>query len=124
LTTENNPQHLNATEKAEKVEQLPKERNRTPFQDRIKPGMFVRRVQSVFKLEGGDIVMIMSPSRREDFAEGGDGRQFICADVGPSVMTDAYELFVASQVTYNVKEMEGEVLMEYDFATRYYYMDL
>ena len=59
-----------------------------------------------------------------NLADGGDGRQFICAAVGPSVMADAYELFVTSQMTYTVKDMEGEVLMEYDFATRYYYMDL
>ena len=95
-----------------------------PFQQRIKPGMFVRLVPNVSSLEGGDIAMVMSPLRPEDFDGEREGRQFICAMVGPSIMAHAYELHVARQEAYSVKDMAREVLMEYDFATRYYYMDL
>jgi kinesin family protein 2/24 len=111
-------------EQTEVAQELPKKDTKTPFQRRIKPGMFVRLSPSVSKLEGGDIAMIMSPSGPEDFDETGEDRSMICAPVGPSIMTDAYELYVARQEVHKVKDMTGEVLMEYDFATRYYYMDL
>jgi hypothetical protein len=95
--------------------------------------MFVRVQRRFSQLPAGDILMILSPSRPEDFivptkedAEVGkeDERKFVCAMVGPSVMTQAYELYVAQLTTRPVSHMEAEVLMEYDFATRYYYMDL
>jgi kinesin family protein 2/24 len=101
-----------------------KERDKTPFQSRIKPGMFVRLNPGAAKFEGITMVMIMSPATREDFAADGDERRFICALVGPSIMTDAYDLFVSKQDTFRVKDMAAEVLMEYDMATRYYYIDL
>lgn len=101
-----------------------KEKDTTPFQTRIKPGMFVRVNPGVAKFEGITLAMIMSPSTREDFAPEGDDRRFVCALVGPSILTQAYELHVNMQQTLSVKEMAAEVLMEYDQATRYYYMDL
>jgi hypothetical protein len=85
--------------------------------------MFVRLAPRVSKLQDGDIVMVMSPLGPEDFGEG-EKRRFVCAPVGPSVMTQAYELFVASLEAKAVADMQEEVLMEYDFATRYYYMNL
>lgn len=99
-------------------------RDKTPFQGRIKPGMFIRLKPGVAKYEGINLVMIMSPATREDFETDGEERRFICALVGPSIMTDAYELHVDRQDTFSVKNMAAEVLMEYDLATRYYYMDL
>jgi len=86
--------------------------------------MFVRLNPGAAKFEGITMVMIMSPATREDFAADGDERRFICALVGPSIMTDAYDLFVSKQDTFRVKDMAAEVLMEYDMATRYYYIDL
>jgi kinesin family member 2/24 len=97
---------------------------KTPFQDRIQPGMFVRLVPGASKVGGAEIFMIISPCRPEDFNGCGEERQFICAVVGPGIMADAYELHVARMDMYIVKDMAAEVLMEYDSATRYYYMDL
>lgn len=98
---------------------------KTSFKSRIKPGMFVCLAPRVSKLPDGDIVMVMSPLGPQDFQEGkGDERKFVCAIVGPSIMAGAYEMFVSSTEVKLVADMEKEVLMEYDFATRYYYMDL
>lgn len=86
--------------------------------------MFVRLVRAASKMESGDFVMIMSPCSSEDFNNAGDHTQFVCVQIGPSVMAGAYELHVVKQIMYSVKDMAAEVLMEYDFATRYYYMNL
>jgi kinesin family protein 2/24 len=117
---------IEATERVEPIEEPQAEIKKTPFQERIRPGMFVRLVPGASKagLEGAEIFMIMLSSRPEDFDGSGEERQFICAAVGPSIMTDAYELHVAIKDTLTVKDMAAEVLMEYDSATRYYYMDL
>jgi kinesin family member 2/24 len=115
---------IKATERAEPIEEPQAGIRKTHFQERIHPGMFVRLVPGASKIGSAEIFMIMSPSRPEDFDCLGEERQFICAAVGPSIMTDAYELHVARKDTYSVKDMAAEVLMEYDSATRYYYMDL
>jgi hypothetical protein len=101
-----------------------KERNKTLFQSRIKLGILVRFNPGAAKFECIIMNMVMSPARLEDFATRGDERQFICALVGPSVMTDAYDLFMAKQDIYSVKNIAAEVLIEYDMATRFYYMDI
>ena len=56
--------------------------------------------------------------------ENGDGcgSKYICAAVAPSIMVDAYELFVSQQRIVRIEDMEAEVLMEYDSAMRYYFM--
>jgi len=118
------PSTFSGTEKTEAIQEPSKERDERPFQQRIKPGMFVRLVPGASKFESVDFAMIMSPSGPEDFREAGDERRFICALDSPSIMKDAYDLYVERQDTYSVKEMATEVLMEYDAATRYYYMDL
>lgn len=97
---------------------------KTPFKERIRPGMFVRISPEASKLSGVDILMIMSPLQAKDFDGQGEERQFVCAVVGPSIMADAYELHLSKLDTYSVKDMTAEILMEYDMATRYYYIDL
>lgn len=109
---------------AESLPEPLKEMERTPFQTRIKPGMFVRLNPGAAKFDGITLAMVMSPATRDDFDSDGGERRFICALVGPSIMTDAYELHVSNQDMFCVKDMAAEVLMEYDVATRYYYMDL
>ncbi|RDL40753.1 uncharacterized protein BP5553_00732 [Venustampulla echinocandica] len=95
--------------------------NTTPFQQRIKPGMCISMGKRSY---GALFVVVMSPFGPEDFDGVGDERRFICAVFGPSMMTDAYELHIERQETFIVKDMEGEAFMEYDSATRYYYLDL
>lgn len=86
--------------------------------------MFVRLNPGAVKFEGITMAMVMPSATAEDFTTEGDERRYICAMLGPSIMTDTYDLFVAKQDIYSVRDMAGEVLMEYDMTTRYYYMDL
>ena len=51
-------------------------------------------------------------------------RKYICALVLPSPMGDAYEIDVNNQVVVGVDEMEKELLMEYDAASRCYYINI
>lgn len=99
-------------------------RDISPFQTRIKPGMFVRLNPGATRFDGITLAMIMSPATPQDFADEGDERRFVCALVAPSILTQAYELHLNMLHTLSVKDMAAETFMEYDQATRYYYMDL
>lgn len=48
--------------------------------------------------------------------------QFLCALVSPGVMSEAYTVDLWRQVVLDVKWMDGEMVLEYDVATRYYYL--
>lgn len=63
-----------------------------------------------------------------DGATSGEGggktepQSYLCALVLPSVLPEAYELSLWRQAVVDVEAMEAEVLLEYDVATRYYFM--
>ncbi|KAK2016357.1 P-loop containing nucleoside triphosphate hydrolase protein [Colletotrichum eremochloae] len=87
-----------------------------PFKERIRPGMVVRWSPPLTfspRLDGMNMVVVLSP--RED-------NKYLCAMVLPGFMADSYELSMWRQVVVDVDQMEAEVLLEYDAATRYYYM--
>ncbi|KAH7327163.1 P-loop containing nucleoside triphosphate hydrolase protein [Rhexocercosporidium sp. MPI-PUGE-AT-0058] len=116
-----------------------------PFQQHLRPGMFIERKNSSMYLSK---FMIMCPvgsftisSSSQSQAPGPevsqpkssvaptgielkDNRKFICALVLPSPMADAYELDVTRQFEIAVDEMEKEFLMEYDASSRCYYITL
>jgi len=96
---------------------------RIPFKDRIVPGMIVRVGPKVWAFNGTDKVMVLSPAEAKDF-EGGDERRFICAAVTPGLIPTSYEMHIVSKKIFSVSEFEAEVLMEYDMATRYYFVEL
>ncbi|KAF6828757.1 diatom spindle kinesin 1 (kinesin motor domain containing protein) [Colletotrichum plurivorum] len=117
--------------------------SQTPFKDRIRPGMVVRwnpPDDFSMKLSGLNMVIIMcplaaaGPSARDlngnlVLGEGEDmkdpeGVKYLCAMVVPGFMTDSYELSMWRQVVVDVGQMEAEVLLEYDAATRYYHITL
>ncbi|KAL2061256.1 hypothetical protein VTL71DRAFT_7529 [Oculimacula yallundae] len=121
------------------VEASSKDSN-VPFQKRLRPGMFIEREKAPQYLKK---FMIMCPvgafssdedkdkntiptagqtSPQESQTE--DVRKFVCALVLPSPMADAYELDVTKLFEIAVDEMEKELLMEYDAASRCYYMTL
>ena len=101
-----------------------------PFQDRLQPGMFVR-LKNLFSTGGNErTVMIMSNdvwseklglrvregSRPED--------RYLCAEVNKGLIPDSYVLSVDRQYIYSVDEMSQEILLEYDVASRYYFVNL
>ena len=59
---------------------------------------------------------------------GGDGddagaaERYLCAVILPSLLPGSYSLGIWQQVVVDVRDMVAEVLMEYDEATRYYYL--
>lgn len=105
-----------------------------PFYERIRPGMFVQlKCDDPTRVHVSKF-MIMAPKGAFDSAstkaekaavagrEGASGQRYICALVLPSPMGDAYELDVKHQGVIGIDEMEKELLMEYDPASRCYYM--
>ncbi|KAF6795376.1 diatom spindle kinesin 1 (kinesin motor domain containing protein) [Colletotrichum musicola] len=117
--------------------------SQTPFKDRIRPGMVVKwnpPDDFSMKLPGLNMVIIMcplaaaGPSTRDlsgnlVLGEGGEreaseGAKYLCSMVVPGFMADSYELSVWRQVVVDVDQMEAEVLLEYDAATRYYHITL
>jgi kinesin family protein 2/24 len=55
-------------------------------------------------------------------AQASQGLQhYLCATVSSGTLADTYEINLWRQTVIDVKEMEAEVLLEYDAATRYYH---
>lgn len=48
-------------------------------------------------------------------------KRYLCAVVAPAIMDGAFDLHVWRQVLVDVADMEREVVMEYDVATRFYH---
>ncbi|KAF9874456.1 kinesin motor domain containing protein [Colletotrichum karsti] len=112
-----------------------------PFKERIRPGMVVRwSPPPGFSgiLEGLNMVVILCPQLvagpnardldgnlvlRENGFES-QGQKYLCAMVLPGFMADSYEISMWRQVVVGVDQMEAEVLLEYDSATRYYHVTL
>lgn len=49
-------------------------------------------------------------------------KRYLCAVMAPAMMDGAFELNIWRQVVVDVKDMERELLMEYDSATRFYHL--
>ena len=109
------------------------------FKERIRPGMAVSWTPPPgfpMSLPGMNMVLILSPASavgedvRDAFGkkikpeEGDEAAQgkYLCAMVTPAVMAEAYDVHLWRQVVVNVDSMDAEVILEYDVATRYYYL--
>ncbi|CAP61966.1 uncharacterized protein PODANS_5_1450 [Podospora anserina S mat+] len=109
-----------------------------PFKERIRPGMVVS-YRSVGKTGGaqmGTEQMGVVLSRADAVGErvrdltgvqvnhGGEnlGERYLCAMVVPAILPGAYDVGLWMQVVVGVGEMEAEVVLEWDVATRYYYL--
>jgi kinesin family protein 2/24 len=119
-----------------------------PFKQRIRPGMVVRWTppgRSQIRAPGGlDMAVVLCPQSaagaaarnfrgelvNEHGATSGEGNgerkplTYLCALVLPSVLPEAYEIHLWRQAVVDVDSMEAEVLLEYDVATRYYFMKI
>jgi kinesin family protein 2/24 len=58
---------------------------------------------------------------RECPVGGTKAQHYLCAIVSPGALADAYEVNLWRQIVVDVEEMEAEVLLQYDVATRYYH---
>lgn len=115
-----------------------------PFKERIRPGMVVswRSATGEYKaleVGGKSYAMVMCPVQAvggkvrdvrgvvvndspEDGGQQGESEGYLCAMVMPSLLPGSFGISLWRQVVVRVEEMEAEVLMEWDEATRYYYM--
>jgi kinesin family protein 2/24 len=116
-----------------------------PFKERIRPGMVVAWDASAgeyarFAVGGKSYAVVMcpvggvggwvrdvrgevvNPSREGGENGEGKGQAYLCAMVMPAMLPGSYGVSLWRQVVVGVEEMEGEVLMEWDEATRYYYL--
>lgn len=118
----------------------------TPFKERIRPGMAVSWTPPAgfpMALPGINMVIILSAASavgedvRDTFGKqvnppAADGRtneqskstRYLCAMVTPAVMSEAYDVHLWRQVVVDVTAMDAEVFLEYDVATRYYYLTI
>lgn len=118
-----------------------------PFKERIRPGMVVSWTPPAdFPLglpSGLNLVMVLCPSHAaghaaknvfgsrvdsagvdqgETMGSGGDSKQYLCALIMPGLMSETYEVNLWRQVVVDTGAMSAEVCLEYDSATRYYYI--
>lgn len=112
----------------------------TPFTDRIRAGMVVRW-KAPENLQYGppgslNMAVILCPATAfasnlahvvtgfEKTEEGipNEPDTYLCALVSPGVMQDSYTLDLWRQAVIAKSQMETEVVLEYDNATRYYHI--
>ena len=99
-----------------------------PFQTRLRPGIFVR-LKNRYSTGDKRTVMIMSHDGWSEklglrVKEGTlPEDRYLCAEVNRGLVPDSYVLSVDRQYVYTVDEMVEEVLLEYDAASRYYFVN-
>lgn len=113
-----------------------------PFKDRLRPGMMVAwtpdEENAGFPVipNGRNLIMLLSEEPCSSAGESSMAaaeadakvkekaerpRTYRCAFVGPAVMPGAFELHPWIQCVVEGSQMDAEVILEYDSATRYYY---
>lgn len=107
-----------------------------PFKMSIKPGMVVQYKSMDLHDDETPMALVLCPDwavethvvdMRNVEVKGErnhDPRRYLCAVMAPAEMHGAFELHVWRQVLVDIANMEREVLMEYDVATRFYHPNL
>lgn len=138
--------HLTMAERSSSRELDPK-LSTLPFKERIRPGMVVSWTPPPnypLALPGGlNLIMVLCPAGSAGHAaksvfgsqvsstSGGqvetmnvDGKseRYLCALIMPGFMSETYEINLWRQVVVDAGAMNAEVCLEYDSATRYYYI--
>jgi kinesin family protein 2/24 len=90
-----------------------------PFLERLAPGLVIRLKPNNggSSDKKGSLVMILSLAEKSPGLE-----TYVCAKVQPAPYRSAYSLYVWQQVEVEMKDMQEEVILEYDEATRYYFL--
>ena len=115
-----------------------KDRASIPFQHRLLPGMFVR--MRTYNPQHQEISMILSPEDAfppfdpplpTNRPRSGDSnwdevnkRRFIVAAVTPGLFHDSWVLQIQHLKVISIGEMVAEVNLEWDGASRYYYVKI
>ncbi|KAL3422062.1 diatom spindle kinesin 1 (kinesin motor domain containing protein) [Phlyctema vagabunda] len=107
------------------ISQNKKEESSIPFKGRMRPGMYIR-VKARGYADPGTLVVILCPEDAFAKEEKSEAKQeaYVCAAVSPGLMMDAFEVSIAHQRVVKLDDMLEEIMMEYDSATRYYYMSI
>lgn len=117
-----------------------------PFKQRIRPGMVVSWKPSrnywVGMYDGMNMVVVLAPVTAlgdhvrdvtgavvnspdaGDEAHQAKGKSYLCAMVVPGLLPEAYELNMWRHAVVHEDMMDTEVILEYDAATRFYYIAL
>ncbi|KAH6647898.1 P-loop containing nucleoside triphosphate hydrolase protein [Truncatella angustata] len=106
-----------------------------PFKDRIRAGMVVRWRQAYAQgfepkeslgVHKDSLAVVLCPAAtpKSTTTENNSIARYSCAVVTPGAMTGSYEVNLWRQVVVDVEMMDKEVIMEYDPATRYYYVSV
>jgi len=106
------------------------------FKERFRPGLVVRWKPSAESVSDSkeNLAAVLCPYTEEAHVQAFSGsleskvnqayqgsQQYICATVSSGTLANTYEINLWRQVVIDVKDMEAEVLLEYDPATRYYH---
>ncbi|TKW58049.1 hypothetical protein CTA1_748 [Colletotrichum tanaceti] len=86
------------------------------------PGMNMAVVLSPESAVGPNVRDVNGDLVNEKSESIGAQQRYLCATVLPGFMADSYELSMWRHVVVDIDQIEAEVLLEYDAATRYYYM--
>jgi kinesin family protein 2/24 len=131
---------------------LDNSRSNLSFRERLRPGMVVsfvippERGAALGLPDGLKLAALLSPtetiqgSAKDTFGnlinpkEDGhtntvkraadNGGRYLCALLTPGLTAGAYELNLWRQIVIKVDSMDAEVHLEYDAATRYYYVSV
>lgn len=110
-----------------------------PFKERLRPGMVVSWTpgeDSTVPVTPGsrNLAMLLSQGTCSHPGSGSSSssgaaverspRTYLCAFVGCGIMPGAFELHPWLQCNIDEGQMDSEVILEYDSATRYYYETL
>jgi kinesin family member 2/24 len=101
-----------------------------PFKDRLRPGMIVRLRQPDTQKAAQELVLIMSPDQPSstDSSEHCNDHEkpsaYICANIEPAEFQNAYSINIWKQKAVLKADMETEVILEYDKASRYYFLGM
>lgn len=106
-----------------------------PFIERIRPGMVVRwtpPTESTPSENEQNLALILCSQATGETvrdgvgnlvdSDGSSGQRWLCAMVLPGVLGDSYEVHLWRQAVVDVGQMQAEVILEYDVATRYYHI--
>lgn len=135
------------SEKFSSSRELDTATNALPFKNRIRPGMVIRWTPPAdfpVRLPSQNLALVLCPHHAVEphvrdilgnqvnpELQGGEGKgeggidksqRYLCAMVLPGALANAYEVNMWRQVVIDVTAMEAETLLEYDSATRYYYI--
>jgi kinesin family protein 2/24 len=106
------------------------EKSAAPFKDRLRPGMVVRLRRSNMQKETQELALVLSPvlpdgtGFSDQISSQKRVNSYVCANIEPAEFQNAYTLNIWKQKIVHQIDMEAEIILEYDKASRYYFLEL